>query len=391
MTEYLSPWEDEAVAAWRVSVRRFAEQEVAPAEAAWSRQGYADRSIWRRAGELGMLAADLPEGHGGLGASFAYAAVLGEELSRVGANALRVAFTIHVIAAHYVAAYGTEAQKERWLPGMSTGEIVAGMGMSEPGGGSDLQSMRTRADRTDDGFLVNGSKIFITNGSQADLLVLAAKTDPTARGRGISMMLFPTATPGFRVGQRLDKLGIHSSDTCELFFDDCRIPADSLLGERPGQGFIQMMSELAYERLLAGVGCVAGMEYALDLTRRYAAEREAYGAPLLNMQNVRFELAAIATDTMATRTLVDHAVGEMIAGRMTPALASMAKYWASERLGLVVDRCVQIFGGYGYITDYPIARLYADARIERIYGGTTEVMKDIISRSLLPGASFSGR
>ena len=379
--DYVSPWEDEELAAWRRSVHRFAQEEVQPFEEEWSRQGYAPRAIWHRAGELGILGADLPEEHGGLGASTAYAAVVAEELSRVGANSLRVAIGIHVIAAHYIALYGTAGQKEHWLPRLCSGEIVAGMGMSEPGGGSDLQNMRTSAVRDGDFYVVNGSKIFITNGSQADLLVMAVKTDPAARGRGISMMLFPTATEGFRVGQRLDKLGLHSSDTCELFFDECRIPADALLGAQEGEGFKQMMSELGYERLMAAIGCVAAMEYALELTTRYAGEREAFGAPLLKMQNIRFELAAIATDTLATRTLVDHAMAEKLAGRLTPTVASMAKYWASERLGLAVDRCVQIFGGYGYITEYPITRLYADARIERIYGGTTEVMKDIISRS----------
>lgn len=379
---YVPPWEDDELRAWRRTVARFAQEEVAPNEPAWSRQGFIDRSAWRRAGDLGMLGADLPQECGGLGASFAHAVIVAEELARVGANAFRVAIGIHVIAAHYIAAYGTPAQQDRWLGAMSAGEVVAGMGMSEPGGGSDLQNMRTRADRHADGYRVNGLKIFITNGSQADLLVLAAKTDAAARGRGISMLLFETKTPGFRVGRRLEKLGLHSSDTCELFFDDCAIPADALLGDREGAGFAQMMSQLGYERVMAAVGCAANMASAVELTRRYAGERIAFGAPIREMQNVRFELAAIATDTLAARTLVDHAVVEMLAGRMTPALAAMAKYWASERLGLIADRCVQIFGGYGYITDYPITRLYADARIERIYGGTTEVMKDIISRGL---------
>lgn len=379
---YRSPWMTDDLEQWREAVRRFCQDVVEPNEKKFSDQGFVDRDVWRQAGELGILGADLPEEFGGIGGHFGFSAVAAEELAKIGANSFRVAIAIHVIGAHYLVAYGSEEQKAKWLPGLAGGTKIAGVAMSEPGGGSDLQSMKTRAIRNGDEYLLSGSKIFITNGSQADLLVIAAKTDPDARAKGISMLLLETASPGFQVGKRLDKVGLHASDTCELYFEECRLPSEAVLGGEEGLGFIQMMEQLAYERVIAAVGSVANMEYAYELARDYATERRAFGKALQEMQHIRFELADVKTDVFAARLFLDHIISEMIAGNVGAELASMGKYWTSEKLGRVVDRCVQIFGGYGYMTEYPIARLYADARIERIYGGATEIMKEIIGRSL---------
>ncbi|CAM3171647.1 acyl-CoA dehydrogenase family protein [Sphingomonas zeae] len=379
---YRSPWLDEELDQWRESVRSFCEDTLAPNEGRFNAQGFVDRDVWRQAGEIGILGADIPADLGGVGGHFGFSAIAAEEMARVGANSFRVAVAIHVIAAHYLAHYGSDEQRRQWLPGLCDGSKLAGVAMSEPGGGSDLQGMKTRAVLSDGQYAVSGSKIFITNGSQADLLVVAAKTNPEARARGISMMLLDTSLPGFSVGRRLEKVGLHASDTCELFFDNCLVQADALLGKEEGLGFIQMMEQLAYERVIAAVGCVANMEQAYVLARDYAAERRAFGKALTEMQHVRFELADIKTDVLAARTFLDHIITQMISGSVDAELASMGKYWTSEKLGQVADRCVQIFGGYGYMTEYPVARLYADARVERIYGGTTEIMKEIISRTL---------
>ncbi len=377
-----APWESDEIVQWRAAVRQFVAREVVPNEMRWNAAGVIDREAWREAGELGVLGADIPEVHGGVGGHYGHAAAVSQEFARVGANSFRVAITIHVIAAHYIVAYGSEAQKARWLPGLCSGEIRAGVAMSEPGGGSDLQAIRTRAERRGDEYVVNGSKIFITNGSMADLLLVALKTDATEKAKGISLLLFDTATQGFSVGKRLEKLGLHASDTCELFFSDCVLSTTNLLGAEEGRGFVQMMEQLPYERTAAAVGNAAGAEYAFELARDYARERHAFGRALVDFQNTRFELADVKTQCCVARTFADRLIAEMIHGRVDAALASMAKYWTSETLCNVVDRCVQVFGGYGYITEYPITRLYADARVERIYGGTSEVMKEIIGRAL---------
>lgn len=380
--DYRSPWLSEDIEAFRDVIRRFIADEITPNIGKWDAQGFADRELWLKAGEMGLLGADVAEEYGGVGGHFGHCAVIAEELARAGANSFRVCLAIHVIATHYVVAYGTDAQKARWLPGLCSGEIVAGVAMSEPVGGSDLQAGRTRAVRDGNDYAVNGSKIFITNGSCADLLLLAVKTDPDQRAHGTSMLLFDTKTEGFKVGRILDKVGLHSSDTCELFFDECRVPADTLLGDAEGRGFYQMMDQLAYERVIAAVGAIANMEAAFEMTRQYTAERKAFGKAVIEFQNTRFELADIKTTTLAARTFIDLAIERMISGTVDAELASMVKYWLTERLCETVDRCVQLFGGYGYMTEYPIGRLYADVRIERIYGGTTEIMKEIIGRAL---------
>lgn len=378
-----SSWRgDSDIDAWRDSVGRFLDERFVPNAGGWEARGVVDREAWREAGALGLLGADIPDEYGGTGGNYAHGAVVAEELARRGLNSFRVAATIHIIAMHYILAYGSEEQKRTWLPPLCAGEKIAGMAMSEPGGGSDLQNLRTRANRFEDSYAVSGSKIFITNGSSADLLVVACKTDPTQAARGISMILVETGTPGFAVGKRLEKVGLHASDTCELFFEDCRVPVSNLLGEREGSGFFQMMDQLPYERVAAAVANTATMEYAYDLTKRYCIEREAFGQPIASFQNTRFELAAIKTVTCVARRFTDSVIGQMIAEGVDTTLSSMAKYWTSEQMNNIVDRCVQLFGGYGYVTEYPIARLYADARIERIYGGTTEIMKELIGRDL---------
>jgi len=379
---YTSPWRTEETDAFRDAVRRFIEDEITPHEKAWDAQGFIDRTLWKKAGDIGLLGADIAEEHGGVGGHFGHSAVIAEELARAGANSFRICLAIHVIAAHYVVAYGTEEQRARWLPGLCSGDIIAGVAMSEPVGGSDLQAGQTRADKQDDVYVVNGSKTFITNGSSADLLLLAVKTDPAQRAHGTSMLLFDTTTPGFTVGRRLEKVGLHASDTCELFFDDCRVPISTLLGDAEGRGFYQMIEQLAYERVIAAVGAIGVIEAAFDMTLEYARERKAFGKSILDFQNTRFVLAGIKTDALAARCFIDLAIQRMIDGTIDGELASMSKYWMSERLAEIVDKCVQVFGGYGYMTEYPIARYYADARIERIYGGTTEIMKEIIGRAL---------
>ncbi|PWR22005.1 acyl-CoA dehydrogenase family protein [Zavarzinia compransoris] len=376
------PWMNAELEALRDTVVRFIGAEITPKIKAWSDQGHIDRDLWRRAGDLGLLCTDVAEEHGGIGGDITHEALISMELVRGGGNCFRACRSIHVIAAHYVEAYGTAEQKARWLPGLCSGELIAGMGMTEPGGGSDLQNTRTKAVRCQGGYLVNGSKTFITNGSTADLLVLAVKTDPKERAKGMSLILFDTKTAGFRVGQRLDKVGLHYSDTCELFFDDCEVPEDALLGGVEGRGFYQMMEQLPYERAMIAVAGAANVQYAYDLTLDYTREREAFGKRIIEFQNTRFELAEIKTDALVSRLLADHVIERMRDGTADAEVLCMAKFWLTDKQSEVVDRCLQLFGGYGYMMDYPIGRLYADGRIERIYGGTNEIMKELIGRSL---------
>ena len=383
MIEHYRPhWMTEELDALQRLARRFVAEEVTPNQKRWCEQGATDREVWRKAGELGILLPDIAAEYGGSGGSFAHEAVIAHELCLAGDTSWRVGKQIHVIAAHYIERYGTETQKRAWLPRMASGEVIAGMGMTEPGGGTDLQAMKTRAERVGDNYRIHGSKTFITNGSIGDLLVLAVKTDPAERAKGVSLFLFETTTPGFRVGRRLKKIGLHGSDTCELFFDGCAVPAASLLGELGGRGFYQMMKDLTYERALVSVNCAAVMEYAFRLTLDYVRERKLFGKPLAEQQNTRFELAEVKTVATLARLFADYTVERILAGTLDTALASMGKWWASEQQCEVVDRCLQLFGGHGYILEYPIARLYVDARIEPIYAGSNETMKDLISRSL---------
>ena len=373
-------WMDSDIEAFRDSVRRYVQAELAPQLDAWRRQGFIPREVWRPFGAMGFLLPEISEAWGGAGATLAYQLVLQDELARaeVPANT-----AVHNIAAHYILDYGTQEQKQRWLPRLASGELLAGIALTEPGCGSDLKALRTRARLEGDQYLIDGSKIFITNGFSANLLVLAVRTGE-AGSRGVSLLVLETQDlAGFRVGRRLEKLGQHASDTAELFFDGVRVPASNLLGETPGQGFKQLMSQLPYERLLLAVSAAAVIERAVELTVDYTQQRQVFGQPLSAMQNTRFKLAECATLAHVVRSFVNDCIQRLLDGTLDAEAAYMAKWWCSEQQGKVTDECLQLFGGYGYMADYPIARLYADARVQRIYGGTTEIMKDLIARKLL--------
>jgi acyl-CoA dehydrogenase len=374
------PWMDEDIEAFREQARRYIAGELVPHLEQWRRQGYVPREVWRPFAELGFLLPELEERHGGAGASLAYQLVMQDELAKAEMPANTA---VHTIAAHYILDYGTEAQKERWLPRLASGEMLAGIALTEAGCGSDLKALRTRARRDGDEYVIDGAKTFITNGSTANLLVVAVRTGD-AGSRGVSLMVLETeGLPGFRVGRRLEKLGQHASDTAELFFDGVRVPAGNLLGEKEGIGFVQLMSQLPYERLLLCVPAAAVIERAVELTVEYTRQRQAFGQTLSDFQNTRFKLAECATLAHVVRTFVNDCIQRLLDGRLDDEAAYMAKWWCTEQQGKVTDECLQLFGGYGYMTEYPIARLYVDARVQRIYGGTTEIMKDLIARTLL--------
>ncbi|MFA6313220.1 MAG: acyl-CoA dehydrogenase family protein [Sterolibacterium sp.] len=376
-----SRWMDAELELYRDTVRRFVATEIAAHAEKWREQQHVDRELWNRAGALGMLLADVPEEYGGGGGSFAHMAILFEELSYAGDRAFGA--HVHAIVAHYILNQGTAEQQRSYLPRLASGELVAAIAMSEPGAGSDLQGVRTKATRVDGGYLIDGSKTFISNGYLADLIVVVARTDPDAGSKGISLFLVETKNArGYRVGRILDKIGQKGQDTCELFFDAVRVPAGSLLGGVEGQGFKQLMTELPYERTLLGVISAAAIERAVSLAVEYAQQRKAFGKPLIEMQNTRFKLAEAKTQAVVARAFIDDCIQRMIEGDMDTATASMAKLWLSEAEGKVVDECLQLFGGYGYMAEYPIAQMYVDARVQRIYGGTSEIMKEIIARSL---------
>lgn len=374
-------WETEEIAMFRESARRFMNDEVVPNDKRWRAQRFVDRSFWEKAGALGALCPSISEEYGGGGGSFALDAVVAEELSY--ANCTSVGHAVHgVISAHYIQAYGTEEQKQRWLPKLCTGEWIAAIGMTEPGGGSDLQAIRTTARREGDFYIVNGSKIFITNGLMCDLLVLAVKTDPGARGRGTSLIVVETVDlPGFNRGRNLKKIGMHGSDTAELFFEDMKVPVTNRLGEE-GVGFVQMMKQLPQERLAVALAAQAMMEKAVEITVDYVKQRIAFGKPLLDFQNTRFKLAECLTLARTSRSFVDECVVRHLKGELSASDASMAKYCTTDNQCRVVDECLQLHGGYGFMDEFAIGRMYADVRIQRIYGGTNEIMKELIARTL---------
>ena len=374
-------WANEELDAWRESVARFVEDEVAPADAKAREQGHLDPSFWRRAGELGMLCTDIPDTFGGAGGDFRHEAVVHEELARRSLLSLNTG--VHSIAAHYFLNHGTPQQQEDFLPRMVTGELVGALAMTEPGAGSDVQAIRTRAQRHGDQWVLNGSKTFISNGLLAGVIMVLAKTDPNAGAKGISIFIVETAkAPGFRVGKLIDKIGLKGQDTTELFFDEMRLPDSALLGGIEGRGFAQAMGDLPYERTIIGVSSVAAMEGALAATLTYVRERQVFGQRLADLQNTKFKLAEIATQVKVARVFIDDCIKRLAAGTLDTATASMAKLWCSEAQARVVDECLQLFGGYGYTTEYMISRMYTDARIQRIYGGTNEIMKEVISRAL---------
>ena len=374
------PWMTDDIAMLRDAARAFAEAELAPRLEQWRRQGYIDREVWRQLGELGMMLPELPEDYGGAGGALAHQLIVQEELARV---EIPLCTSVHTIAAHYILDYCTEEQKRRWLPKLASGEMLAGIAMTEPGAGSDLQAIRTRAVREGDEYVINGAKTFITNGFTAHLLVVVAKTDPARGAKGISLFVVETDDcPGFRRARILDKIGMKSGDTAELFFDDVRVPAAHLIGGMEGQGFVQLMSQLPYERMLLAVAAVAIIERAVELTVAYTRERQAFGRPLFDLQNTRFKLAECATTAHVMRTFVNDGIQRLMEGKLDPAAAYMAKWWCTEQQCQVLDECLQLFGGYGYMLEYPIARMYADARAQKIYGGSNEIMKELIARTL---------
>ncbi|MGH3747834.1 MAG: acyl-CoA dehydrogenase family protein, partial [Micromonosporaceae bacterium] len=346
-------------------------------------QGGPDRELYRRAGELGLLCTAIPEAYGGGGGTFAHEVAVAEAQTRAGESAMAIGVHSGIVAP-YVLAYGTEEQKQNWLPKLASGERLAAIAMTEPGAGSDLQSITTRAVRDGDDYVITGAKTFITNGGHADLIVIAAKTDPTQRASGVSLIVAEVNddTPGFKRGRALQKIGLKTQDTSELFFDEMRVPVANRLGPEAGQGFIQLMQQLPQERLLAGVVAVSVMEAAVELTTAYTKERHAFGKPLFAKQNTRFELAECAALARVGRVFLDDCVVRHMQGDLDVTTAAMAKFWLTDRQCEVVDRCLQLFGGYGYMLEYPIARMFVDGRVQRIYAGANEVMKELVARTM---------
>jgi alkylation response protein AidB-like acyl-CoA dehydrogenase len=367
--------------AFRETARAFCDKEIVPRHDSWEEAGIVPRELWTAAGQAGLLGFMMPEEYGGGGArDFRFNTVLIEELTR--ARASGVGFTINTdINSAYLLDYATDEQKARWLPAFCSGETITAIAMTEPGAGSDLQGIQTTARRDGDHYVLNGQKTFISNGILADLVIVVAKTDPAAGAQGISLLVVERGMPGFERGRNLDKIGLKAQDTSELFFDNVRVPVENLLGEE-GNGFIYLMEKLPQERLTIAVVAAAACEKVLEDTLRYVKDRKAFGRPIGSFQNSRFVLAELATETTIARVFVDRCIEELNAGTLTVAEAAMAKWWTTELQQKVVDRCLQLHGGYGYMTEYPIARAYLDTRIQTIYGGTTEIMKEIIGRGL---------
>ncbi len=365
---------------FRATVRRFVERECLPRQAAWDEAGCVDRETWQKAGREGLLCTSLPEEYGGGGGDFGHCAVLIEEIAS--ANISGPGFYLHSdIIAPYILRLGTDEQKRHWLPKCASGECILAIAMSEPGAGSDLKAIRTTAVRQGDDNVLNGSKTFISNGLNCDLVVVVAKTDPAAGAKGVSLFLVEADRPGFKKGRKLEKIGQNAADTAELFFDDVRIPATNLLGEL-NKGFIHLMQELAQERFIIAIGAASKMEAMLTETIRYTRERKVFGQSVFDFQNSKFKLAELKAKATAMRIMVDHYLAEHLRRKLTVEEAAIAKLFTTETLCAGLDDMLQLHGGYGYMTEYPIARAYADARVTRIYGGTSEVMKELISRAL---------
>ena len=374
--------------AFRDSFRRFIDKEIAPFHAQWEEQGYVDRAVWNKAGANGFLCLTMPEQYGGAGADKLYSVVQFEELHRAGYTGL--GYSLHSeIVAPYILHYGTQEQKDKYLPKLVSGDMIGAIAMSEPAAGSDLQGSRSTAIRQGDGsYVLNGSKTFITNGWHADLVIVVAKTNPQAGAKGTSLLLVERGMPGFSVGQRLKKLGLRAQDTSELFFDNVALPAGNLLGGeiQENRGFICLMEQLPWERLQIAIGAVASSQAAIDWTVAYVKERKVFGQPVASFQNTRFTLAELQTEVQVAQVFVDKCTELVLRDKLDTATASMAKYWCTELQCRVMDACVQLFGGYGFMWEYPITRAYADARVGRIYGGTNEIMKEVITRAMGLGA-----
>jgi acyl-CoA dehydrogenase len=375
-------WMTEDLVLLEEQARRFFAAEFVPHLERWSQDGIMDRAMWTKAGEAGLLCATMPEQYGGAGGTFAHEAVINREIALAGLDCFGAPLHSGIVAP-YILHYGSEEQKQRWLPRLATGELVGAIAMTEPGTGSDLQGVRASARKSGNGYVLNGSKTFITNGQHANLVIVVAKTDPKQGAKGVSLMVVETDdAPGFRRGRKLKKLGMDWADTSELFFEDVNLPAESLLGSEEGQGFAQLMTELPQERLIVATSAVAMMERALHLTVDYVKARKAFGKPILEFQNTQFELAECKTEATIGKVFLDHCIERHIAGQLDTTTASMAKYWLTDLQNKIVDRCLQLFGGYGYMDEYPISRMYRDARVQRIYAGTNEIMKLLIARSL---------
>ena len=381
MPNYESPWMNEELRMYRKALREFIQEEFVPKQSKWREQHRPDLEAWKQAGATGLLLADIPDEYGGGGGTFAHNAVVTEELAQAGVN---FGTGVQSIVSHYILQYGNEEQKKKWLPAMAQGELIGAIAMTEPSAGSDLQAIKTTARLEGNEYVISGSKTFITNGGLANLICVAAKTNPKVAGfRGISMIVVETKNlKGYRVGKSLEKVGMHEIDTCELFFDDVRVPSTNLLGKGEGAGFAQMMDQLRYERLMIGVGAIASIERALDLTIQYAKERKAFGQTLMEFQNARFKLAQCKTEAQVGRVFIDNCIMRFLDGKLDPVTAAMAKYWTTECQCRIVDECVQLFGGYGYMSEYPIARMWMDGRVQRIYAGTNEILQELIGWSL---------
>ena len=370
--------------AFRDAFRRFMEKEIAPFHAEWEEQGYVDRKVWNKAGENGFLCMTMPEEYGGAGADKLYSVIQMEELARGGFTGLGYGLHSEIVAP-YILHYGTEEQKKKYLPKLARGEMIGAIAMSEPAAGSDLQGVKSTAIKQADGsYLLNGSKTFITNGWHADLVVVVAKTNPTAGAKGTSLLIVERGMKGFEVGKRLKKLGLKAQDTSELFFDNVVVPADNLLGGPPqeNRGFICLMEQLPWERLQIAITAVAAAQAAIDWTVAYVKERKVFGQAVASYQNTRYTLAEAQTEVQVARVFVDKCTELLMVGKLDTATASMAKYWTTDLQCKVMDECLQLHGGYGYMWEYPITRAYADARVQRIYGGTNEIMKEVITRAM---------
>ena len=370
---------------FRDSFRRFADREIAPFHAQWEEQGFVDREVWRKAGANGFLCMTMPEAYGGSAADKLYSVVQMEELARGGYSG--IGYGLHnEIVAPYLLHYGSEAQKRKYLPAMASGDMIGAIAMSEPAAGSDLQGVKTTAIRHGDHYVLNGSKTFITNGWHADLVIVVAKTNPEAGAKGTSLLLVERGMPGFETGQRLKKMGLKAQDTSELFFNDVKVPLDNLLGPE-NRGFISLMEQLPWERLQIAISAAAKSQAAIDWTLAYVKERKVFGQTVAHFQNTRFKLAELQTQVQIAQVFVDKCLELLLQNQLDTATASMAKYWVSDLENQVMDECVQLFGGYGYMLEYPIARAFVDARVQRIYGGTNEIMKEVIARAM----GLSGR
>ena len=381
MQAYRSSWMTEELDIFRDAVRKFIRSEFVPHQERWNREQMVDRDAWTKTGDMGMLLCDIPEQYGGAGGSFAHEAVVYEELAY--ADNTSFGTIVHSIVANYINSQGTEEQKQRWLPEMASGKLIGAIAMSEPGTGSDLQNVKTRAMAEGDQYVINGSKIFISNGYHANLICVVAKTEPSEQAKGVSLVMVETdGLAGFRRGRLLRKIGQRGQDTAELFFDDVRVPMENVLGATEGQGFYQLMNELPRERLMISVSAIAAIERAIEVTREYVRARKVFGQAVAEFQNTRFKLAECKTEATIGRVFVDHCIERLIAGDLDTVTASMAKYWTTDKQFAIASECLQLHGGYGYMLEYPIANIFADARVQMIYGGTNEIMKELISRSL---------